>query len=76
MEPQSEQHSDISANSCTAHTGALVIVEVTSWGRRSANSQLQSSTAQMKVCMEAADDSEMVIGINEVRLLRYSPAHP
>lgn len=40
MESQSEGNTDISVNSCTAHTGTVIMVEVTSWEEEMANSQL------------------------------------
>lgn len=43
VEPQSEGNADISVNSCTAHTGTVIIVEVTGWEEERANNQLRSS---------------------------------
>lgn len=63
MEPQSEGNADISENSCPAHTGTVIIVEVTSWEEARPNSQLwscQKAKGEHKyvfVCLMAANDS-------------------
>lgn len=63
MEPQSEGNADISANSCTAHTGVIITVEVTSWkGERGRTLSFwcceeAKRRTQVCVCLVAADDS-------------------